>query len=340
MRSIILNEPGKLSPHEAPESPLPQAGEALVRVHCIGICGTDYHAFHGRQPFFSYPRILGHELGVEVLAVGEGVTHVAVGDRCSVEPYLHCGKCAACRKGMTNCCANISVLGVHQDGGMRERFLLPAAKLHGSKTLPYESLALVETLAIGAHAVDRAQVKNGETMVVIGAGPIGLSVIQFGLLNGARVIVIDRSASRLESCKRLYPAVITLDPQGPPFVEALAELTSGDLADVIVDATGNLASMGSCLEYGGQGVRIVYVGLAQGDVTFNDPLFHRREVTLLASRNALPHNFTSIIASMEKGDIDPQSWITHRCTLEELSVKLPQWSTPEAGVIKGMASIN
>lgn len=309
-----------------------------MRVHRIGLCGTDYHAFHGRQPFFNYPRILGHELGVEVLTVGAGVSNVAAGDRCSIEPYLHCGKCAACRKGLTNCCANIAVLGVHADGGMREQLIVPAAKLHPSKILPYEALALVETLAIGAHAVDRAQVKKGETMVVIGAGPIGLSVIQFGLINLARVVVIDRAPSRLEACKKLYPEVTTLDPQRP-FFEQLNTLTDGDLADVIVDATGNLASMGSCLEYGGQGVRIVYVGLAQGDVVFNDPLFHRREVTLMASRNALPHNFTNIITAMESGAIDAQSWITHRCAVEELPEKLPEWSRPEAGVIKAMASI-
>lgn len=339
MNAIILNEPGKLIHHQAPESPAPGAGEVLVRVHRIGLCGTDYHAFHGRQPFFNYPRILGHELGVEVLAVGDGVTNVIVGERCSVEPYLHCGKCAACRKGMSNCCANIAVLGVHADGGMRARLLVPAAKLHPSKSLPYEALALVETLAIGAHAVDRAQVKQGETMVVIGAGPIGLSVIQFGLINGARVLVIDRALSRLEAAKALYPAVITLEPQ-KPFVEQVSQLTSGDLADVIVDATGNLASMGDCLEYAAQGCRIVYVGLAQGDVVFNDPLFHRREVTLMASRNALPHNFTNIIAAMESGAIDAEAWITHRCTLKELPVKLPEWSKPEAGVIKAMASID
>lgn len=338
MKTILLEEPGKLSEIATAEPPAPAPGEAMVRVHRIGFCGTDYHAFHGRQPFFSYPRILGHELGVEVMAIGEGVANLAVGDRCSVEPYLHCGKCSACRKGLTNCCANIAVLGVHRDGGMRERFTMPATKLHPSKSLPYEALALVETLAIGAHAVDRADLKKDETLVVIGAGPIGLSVIQFGVLAGARVVVIDRAAPRLEACRRLYPSVVTLDPT-LPFSDQLALLTGGDLADAVVDATGNLSSMGSCLEYAGQGGRIVYVGLAQGDVTFHDPLFHRREVTLLASRNALPHNFTDIIAEMETGAIDAQAWITHRCTLQEIPEKLPAWSEPSAGVIKAMASL-
>jgi len=337
MNAIILNEPGSLAMHDVPEPHAPGVGEALIRVHRIGFCGTDYHAFHGRQPFFNYPRILGHELGVEVMAIGSGVTNVVVGDKCSIEPYLNCGSCLACRKGRTNCCSNMQVLGVHLDGGMRERLVVPATKLHPSKTLSYDALALVETLAIGAHATDRAAVEKGETVVVIGAGPIGLASIQFALLSGARVVVIDRAVPRLEACKELYPEVITLDPE-KSFIDQLTELSGGDLADVGIDATGNLAYMGSSLEYVGQTGRLVYVGLAQGEVTFNDPLFHRREMTLFASRNALPRNFTEIIAAMEAGSIDPLAWITHRCMLSEIPEKLPAWSQPSAGVIKAVVT--
>ena len=339
MNAIILSEPGKLAPHDAPEPGTPGVGEALIRIHRIGFCGTDYHAFHGRQPFFDYPRILGHELGVEVLAVGEGVSNIAVGDKCSIEPYLNCGSCHACRKGRANCCSNMKVLGVHVDGGMRERLVVPAAKLHVSKTLSYDALALVETLAIGAHAIDRAAVEKDETVVVIGAGPIGLAAVQFALLRGARVMVIDRAAPRLEACSRLYPGVITLDPE-KSFIEQLTSITCGDLADTVIDATGNLASMGGSLEYVGHTGRLVYVGLAQGEVTFNDPLFHRREITLLASRNALSKDFPEIISAMEQGKIDPLAWITHRCTLAEIPEKLPLWSEPKAGVIKAVASLS
>ena len=144
---------------------------------------------------------------------------------------------------------------------------------------------------------------------------------------------------RLEACSRLYPDVIALDPE-KPFVEQLTSLTNGDLADTVVDATGNLASMGGSLEYVGHTGRLVYVGLAQGDVTFNDPLFHRREMTLLASRNALSKDFPEIIAAMEEGRINPLAWITHRCTLSEIPEKLHEWSEPKAGVIKAVASID
>src|SRR4051812_45976817 len=175
MLSIVLDEPGRFRVTEAPKPPAPGAGEALVRVGRVGICGTDLHAYRGRQPFFSYPRILGHELGVEVLAVGAGVTGLEPGDRCAVEPYLDCGACLACRRGRTNCCAGLRVLGVHTDGGLRERITVPARKLHRSGRLSPEQLALVETLAVGCHAVGRAAPRADEACLVIGAGPIGLA---------------------------------------------------------------------------------------------------------------------------------------------------------------------
>ena len=174
MQTIVLETPGSFTQVDRPDAPGPGPGEALVSVRRIGICGTDLHAFRGRQPFFQYPRVLGHELGVEVLAVGEGVEAICPGDRCAIEPYLNCGKCIACRHGKTNCCASLQVLGVHTDGGMCERLIVPASKLHKSLTLTLDQLALVETLGIGAHAVDRAALMAGEVVLVIGAGPIGL----------------------------------------------------------------------------------------------------------------------------------------------------------------------
>ncbi|HWQ13785.1 MAG TPA: alcohol dehydrogenase catalytic domain-containing protein, partial [Roseiflexaceae bacterium] len=203
VQTIILERPGelRLGSSEVPGAPGP--GEALVRVRRVGICGTDIHAFHGRQPFFSYPRILGHELGVEVAALGPGADGPPVGARCAVEPYLNCGVCVACRRGRTNCCVRLETLGVHTDGGMREYLVVPAAKLHPAERLSFEQLALVETLAIGAHAVQRAALEAGEWALVIGAGPIGLAAMQFARLAGARVIALDVSARRLELCRAL-----------------------------------------------------------------------------------------------------------------------------------------
>jgi 2-desacetyl-2-hydroxyethyl bacteriochlorophyllide A dehydrogenase len=337
MQTIILDQPGqfRLTDSAAPEAPGP--GEALVRVHRVGICGTDLHAFRGTQPFFSYPRILGHELGVEVLAIDPAArqTPIAIGDRCSVEPYLNCGDCGPCRRGRQNCCVRLQVLGVHIDGGMRECIRVPIAKLHRSAALSYEQLALVETLAIGAHAVQRAQIEPGEWALVVGAGPIGLATMQFAQLAGARVIALDVNAERLAFCRAHNLAAHTIDGRDDPLV-ALQELTGGELATAVFDATGNLQSMARAFEYVAHAGRLTFVGLAQGDVSFHDPTFHRREITFLASRNALPANFTQIIGQIESGAIDTRPWITHQADPTTMIATFPTWLRPETGVIKAM----
>lgn len=311
-----------------------------MRVHRVGVCGTDIHAFNGKQPFFSYPRILGHELGVEVLAVGAGVTNVKPGDRCAVEPYLNCGKCIACRRGKPNCCTDLKVLGVHTDGGHRERIVVPAVKLHPSATLSFDQLALVETLGIGAHAVDRASLDAGETVAVIGAGPIGLSVIQFALAADAKVIVIDVNEARLAFCRDRLGVHGLIDARGGADVVAkLKELGGGDLPTAVFDATGNAKSMAAAFEYPAHGGKLVFVGLFPGDVTFNDPNFHRRELTLYASRNARPDDFGRILRLIESGKVDTTPWITHRAPLADVPALFESWTKPETGVLKAMIEL-
>lgn len=342
MKTLVLQTPGTLVAADTAPPGRPAAGQALVRVHRVGVCGTDIHAFNGKQPFFSYPRILGHELGVEVLAVGENVTNVAAGDRCAVEPYLNCGKCIACRRGKPNCCTALQVLGVHTDGGHREEILVPAAKLHPSRKLGYDQLALVETLGIGAHAVERAQLAAGETVAVIGAGPIGLSAIQFALAAGARVIVIDVNETRLAFCRdRLGIAAAELiDARSSDVVARLKELTGGDLPTAVFDATGNPKSMAASFEYPAHGGRLVFIGLFPGDVTFNDPNFHRRELTLMGSRNARPDDFGKIIALIESGKVDTAPWVTHRAKIDEVPSLFESWTRPESGVLKAMIELS
>ncbi len=342
MKSISLAAPGALRAGELPDPLPPGPGEALVRVHRVGVCGTDLHAFRGKQPFFSYPRILGHELGVEVLAVGEGVTPIVAGDRCAVEPYLNCGRCIACRRGKPNCCTALKVMGVHVDGGLRERFVVPAAKLHASAVLSFDQLALVETLGIGAHAVERAALTPGETVAVLGTGPIGLAVIQFALAAGARVLAIDLNARRLAFCRERLglPAEATIDTTAVPDVAGrLAELTGGDLPTAVFDATGNAASMAASFNYPAHGGRLVFVGLFSGDVTFNDPNFHRRELTLLGSRNSRPEDFRRIIALVESGRIDTTPWITHRAAMAAVPDQFAAWTDPATGVLKAMIAV-
>ncbi len=341
MNALVLEQPGHLVATEIPPPAAPGPGEALVRVHCIGVCGTDIHAHAGRQPFFTYPRILGHELGVEVLAVGAGVANVRPGERCAVEPYLDCGHCIACRRGRGNCCRELKVMGVHVDGGMRGQLVIPAAKLHPSAALAYEQLALVEPLGIGAHAVQRAALEPGETVAVLGAGPIGLSVIQFARAAGARVLVVDVNQARLAFCRERLELAANdcLDARAGEPAALLAERTGGDMPTAVFDATGNPRSMAGAFLYPAHGGRLVFVGLFPGELTFSDPEFHRRELSVLGSRNSLPGDFRRIIGLVEAGRVDTAPWITHRALFRDVPALFPSWTRPETGVLKAMIEV-
>ena len=335
MKAVKLERPGKLQNVQVDEPEMPSTGQALIRVKQVGVCGTDLHAFQGTQPFFSYPRILGHELGVEVVAV-EGTEHnVIPGMHCAIEPYFACQHCPACRRGKPNCCLNIQVFGVHIDGGMRERAIVPTRYLHPASTLSFEQLALVEPLAIGSHAVKRAQLHKGEQVLVVGAGPIGLAVIQFALFAGTQVFVLDVSEQRLNFCQQIYPQVTCLAGHGDPLAN-LQQFTGDDLPTAVFDATGNPQSMHASFSYVGNGGRLIFVGLFQGDVTFHDPDFHRRELTLLSSRNAEAADFRQIIAYLEAGQIDLAPWITHRASADEMVDAFPQWFNRDSGIIKAV----
>lgn len=321
-----------------PEPERPGPGEALVQVHRVGICGTDYHAFAGRQPFFSYPRILGHELGVEVVAVGDGVEHVSAGSRCAVLPYLECGVCVACRRGRPNCCAELRVLGVHVDGGMQERLVVPADKLFSHPDLGFEQLALVETLGIGAHAVARADVEAGENVLVVGLGPIGLGTAQSARARGARVIAVDADPVRLAFSRDVFGIADTLEA-GADVEPRLEDLLGGELPTAVFDATGNPSSMNAAPALAAPSGRVVFVGLHKETVSFSDQLFHRRELTLLASRNGTAVEFREVIDAMASGAIDTEAWITHRTDLGAVAVDLPRFADRDAGVLKAMVSL-
>lgn len=340
MEAILLEKPREFRVTTIPAAASPGPGEALVKVHRVGICGTDISGYLGKMPFYSYPRIPGHELGVEVVAVGAGVTNVKAGDHCSVEPYMNCGKCYSCGRGRPNCCENLQVLGVHIDGGMRPEFVLPARKLHTSKSLTWEQLALVETLAIGCHAVNRGMPTKDEPVLVVGAGPIGLSVIEFVKLTGAKITVLDTNAKRLDFAKTTMGVANTIQLQTvDQALEEMAAFTGGTLFPVVVDATGNTRSMCDAFKYVGFTGRMVFVGIVTDDVSFADPLFHRREMSLFASRNAMPEDFTRIIDLIETGKIDTRPWITHRTPMQGLIDVFPSYTKPETGVIKAIVEV-
>jgi alcohol dehydrogenase len=316
----------------------PAATEALLRVHRVGICGTDISGYLGKMPFFSYPRIPGHELGVEVLEVGAGVSNVRPGDHCSVEPYINCQTCYACKRGHTNCCEKHQTLGVHCDGGLRPQFLVPARKLHISRKLTFEQLALVETLAIGCHAVNRAALKADESCLIIGAGPIGLATLEFAKLTGANVIMLDVNEQRLDFCRKVMGVNHTIKASENLDAD-LRAVTDGHLPDVVIDATGSSASMCNAFGLITHAGRLVFVGITTDEVKVRHPMFHKPEGTLLCSRNALSADFSRIIQLIEDGRIDTTPWITHRTSFEDLIDVFPSYTRPETGVIKAVVAI-
>jgi len=339
--AIEFTEPKKITVVDTPDESPPGPGEALVRTHRMGICGTDLSCYLGKFPFFAYPRIPGHELGLEVVAVAEGVTHMKPGDRCSLEPYVNNPDSPVSRKGASNCCPEVEVIGVHRPGGLRRgTFLVPAGKLHPGNDLSYDQLALVETLAIGYHAVQRGGPRSGETVLVIGAGPIGLACLEFlRLMKGVTPIVMDMVQGRLDFCRdQLGIDGILADGTQ---LAALEERTGGRLAEVVIDATGSPRSMSTCFDYAAFTGRVVYVGITTSELQFpHAPVFHRRELTLLASRNALPADFDEIIGLIRAGSIDTDKWITHRIGFDEVPGEFSKFTDPATGAIKAIIDVS
>ena len=341
MKAILLQEPKNFKAVDIDLPGDPCIGEALVRVHSVGICGTDVSGYLGKMPFFTYPVIPGHELGVEVLGVGADVTNVKQGDRCSVEPYMNCGTCFACLNGHTNCCESLEVIGVHKNGGMCEQFILPASKLHVSKKLTMDQLALVETLAIGCHCVDRAAISEGENVIVLGAGPIGLAVIEFLKVAKAKVTVMDMNETRLKFCKERLGVHHTVVFKGDGTeVQRLRDLNSGELPTTVIDATGSHISMSNAFQYAAFTGQVIYVGITTQDLTFKHVSIHRPELTIKASRNAVSSDFVRIIKLIENGVIDTTPWLTHRSSYEGFVESFQTWLKPESGVIKAVLHMN
>ncbi len=337
MQQIVLKEPFSLQRQTVPEPEL-QVDQALVRVRRIGICGTDLHAYRGRQPFFTYPRVLGHELAVEVVAIDANPQNLTPGDPCVVLPYFECGSCIACRRGKTNCCVELQVLGVHTDGGMCEYLSLPVDRLLPATGLTLEQMALVENQCIGAHAVRRSGLSAQDSALIIGAGPIGLGVIQFAQATGAQVMVADIMQSKLDFCQTQLQIEQTLQVDDS-FPQRLREVTHGDLPTIVFDATGHPASMDAGFTHVAHGGTYVFVSLVQSDITFWDPEFHKREISLLASRNATRDDFEQVIAAMQAGRIVTDSLITHRTSFTQVIADFESWLDPTNNVIKAMACL-
>ena len=337
MKALVCIKPGQFEYREI-DAPLAGLGQAIIRIRRIGICGTDLHAFEGTQPFFEYPRILGHELAGDLVDFDQA-PGFQPGEAVTVIPYFNCGVCIACRSGKPNCCTTIKVCGVHIDGGMVEYLSVPSASLVHGGGLGYDELALVEPLAIGAHAVRRAAIQPDEFVLVVGAGPIGLGTMEMARIAGAQVIALDINEDRLRFCREKLQVLHTINGAAEGVLEQLRHITRGDMPTVVIDATGSLRAINDGFGYMAHGGRYVLVGLQKGEVRFSHPEFHKREATLMSSRNATREDFEKVMDSMKKGAIDPTTYITHRTPFERVKEDFAGWLDPANGVIKAMVEM-
>jgi 2-desacetyl-2-hydroxyethyl bacteriochlorophyllide A dehydrogenase len=338
MKVLICPKPGELQYGHA-DKPVLQKNQAIIKIKRVGICGTDLHAFEGTQPYFTYPRILGHELAGELIDF-DNAPGFTRGDVVTIIPYFNCGKCIACRRGQSNCCVHMKVCGVHVDGGMVEYLTVPSSSLVHSQGLGLDELAVIEPLAIGAHGIRRAQVEAGEFVLVIGAGPIGLGTMEFARIAGGRVIALDVNEQRLTYCREKLKIDYTLNASSSDVLGALRDITNGDMPTVVIDATGSLTAINKGFQYLAHGGRYVLIGLQKGDIAFSHPEFHKREATLMSSRNATRPDFEHVIHSIKNGQVKPAAYITHRVGFDEVREAFSGWLNPESGVIKAMVEFN
>ncbi|MET0309126.1 MAG: zinc-binding alcohol dehydrogenase family protein [Sphingomonas sp.] len=336
MRSLVCLEPGSLAMEERPV-PERLENEALIRIRRVGICGSDIHIFHGRQPFLTYPRVMGHEFAGEVEVAPEG-SDLAVGDRVLVMPYLSCGICVACRQGKTNCCSKLELFGVHRDGALADYVSVPVQFVLKAEGLSLDQAAMVEFLSIGAHAVRRAAIRPGQNVLVVGAGPIGLAASLFAKLAGALVAVVDTRQDRLDFAARELKVdhVVQLSDD---IAASLRAITDDELFDVVFDATGNPKAMETGFAYVAHGGTYVLISVVTSAISFSDPEFHKRETSLLASRNATIADFKTVMRAMREGKVPTEAFASHRARLEELPDTLLDWIDPANHVIKALIEV-
>lgn len=332
MKALVCTRPGKLEYIEIAEPEL-KKDHAIVRIRNIGVCGTDLHAYEGTQPFFEYPRILGHELSGELVDF-DGAKGFQKGDAVTFLPYLNCGKCIACRNGKTNCCTDLKVCGVHIDGGMTDFYSIPCSLLVQAPGLNLTELAMVEPLSIGAHGIRRAAVQPGEFVLVMGAGPIGLAAMEMAGLRGAEIIAMDLNPHRLSFCRTGLGINHIMHAGDADIKEQLAHITRGDMPTVVIDASGNRKAINTGLNYLSHGGRYILIGLQKDELVFSHPEFHKKEATLMSSRNATREDFEEVILNIQNKKLNPQSFITNRVKFQHAAADFPTWLNPSGQTIK------
>ncbi|MBL7253241.1 zinc-binding dehydrogenase [Paractinoplanes lichenicola] len=300
-RRVVTLAPGRMELRTGP-IPVPPPGHALLRVEAVGLCGSDYHIFDGTHPYAVFPQVQGHEF------VG-----LVDGERMVVDPLRGCGKCFPCTRGRPNCCVDVTVLGVQAPGGLADHVVVPSGQLVSARGLPAHLAVLAEPLAIGLHAVNRGAVASGDDVVVIGAGPIGLAAALAAADRGARVLVADRVASRLEKAV----AVCLVDTTTEDLATAVAEFTGGAGPAVVVEATGVPALVRLAVDMVAHSGTVVVVGISTDDVGLKVSDLSRKELTIVGSRNSAGE-FPAAVDLIARRPEVVAGWVTHTFGLGEV----------------------
>lgn len=336
MKVLVCKTPGEFE-YQQRNPPKLHKDHAIIKITRIGICGTDLHAFEGTQPYFTYPRILGHELAGELVDF-DNAPGFHKGETVTFIPYFNCGKCIACRSGKSNCCVAIKVCGVHIDGGMAEYLSVPSYALVHGNGLSVDELALVEPQSIGAHGIRQADIQPDEFVLIIGAGPIGLGAMEFARIAGGQVIAMDINEHRLALCQKMeIPHLI--NARSPHIGAQLAEITRGDMPTVVIDATGSQSAINNAFPYLAHGGRYILIGLQREDIRFSHPEFHKREATLMSSRNATRADFEHVIRSMKNQRVNPMRYVTHTEGFSQVKNSFPLWLDPHSHIVKVLVEI-
>ncbi|MDP0501301.1 MAG: zinc-binding alcohol dehydrogenase family protein [Verrucomicrobiota bacterium JB022] len=333
MKAFQITAPGESRITDVPE-PTVSAGQVLLRVRQVGFCGSDLSTFQGRNPMVTYPRIPGHEIGAEIVEVGDGVpAELRPGQAVTVVPYSNCGECASCRRGRAYACKHNQTLGVQRDGAMTEWIVAPWEKIIAVPGLGVRELALVEPLTVGFHAAARGRAEKGDIAAVFGCGMIGLGAIAGAAAAGATVIAIDIDDQKLALAKKLG-ATHGINSRTQDLHARLQELTGGHGPDLIIEAVGHPATYRAAVDEVAFTGRVVCIGYAKDEVSFATKLFVQKEIDIMGSRNASADDFRAVCAYLQQPGFPYDEVITRTVSLDGAGEALAAWSANPGAVTK------
>ncbi|WP_408007923.1 zinc-binding alcohol dehydrogenase family protein [Pseudalkalibacillus sp. A8] len=333
MKAIQVSEPGDISVVEVEESKLEDSNQVKIRMRAMGICGSDMHILHGENPFATYPRIIGHEVAGEVMEVGDSVSRVAVGDKVVVEPMTSCGACYACRQGRPNVCENVEVYGVHREGGGREVMVISENLVHKvDDRLDWSEIALIEPFTIGAQSVYRGDVKEGDMVFIIGAGPIGLCCLKVAKEAGAKVAISDFNEERLAFAEK-WGADFTVNPSDGDVKEQIMEWTEGMGANVVIDAVGLPQTVEQAIDVTSVAARVVLLGFHSSPSQISQVDITKKELTICGSR-LQTDRFPIVVDLFNTMKFDVKDLVSHEFPIEDTQKAFKLMESPPSSVRK------